>query len=165
MLTNWLPDNVPFLRLRGWLARPFLGICGPDLRIGRNVTFYNPELVSLGAHVYIANGCIFLAVDEIRVEDEVMFGPYVVLAAANHGRAGDSYRFGDSVGEPISIGRGTWVAAHASVLAGAQIGRGCIVAANAVVLKGEYPDHALLAGVPAKVKKIIEGNEPWKKSL
>jgi maltose O-acetyltransferase len=159
VMTNWLPDNVVFLRLRGWLARPFLGSCGADLRIGRNVTFYNPRLISFGAHVYVANGCIFLAVEQIKVEDEVMFGPYVVLAAGNHGRAGNSYRFGNSVREPISIGRGTWVAAHACVLAGAQIGEGCVVAAGAVVLRGKYPDHTLLAGVPARVKKVLEASK------
>lgn len=159
VLTNWLPDNVPFLRFRGWLVRPFLGTCGRDLRIGRNVSFYNPRLVSLGSHVYIASGCVFIAVEEIRVGDEVMFGPYVVLAAGNHGRAGDSYRFGDSIREPISVGRGTWIAAHVAVLAGATIGEGCLVAANAAVVRGKYPDHTLLAGVPAEVKLSLGSEE------
>lgn len=161
VLANWLPDNVLFLRFRGWLVRPFLGSCGCDLRIGRNVSFYNPRRVSLGSHVYIANGCVFLAVEEIKVGDEVILGPYVVFAAGNHGRAGDSYRFGASVREPISVGRGTWIAAHVAVLAGATIGEGCLVAANAAVLRGKYPDHTLLAGVPAEVKKSLRAEEAW----
>src|SRR5690349_14042326 len=94
-LTNWLPDNVIFLRLRGTLSRPFLGSCGHTLNIGRNVNFYNPSLICLGSHVHVSYGCVFLADDRISVDDEVMLGPYCVLASGNHTRAGGSYRFGD----------------------------------------------------------------------
>jgi carbonic anhydrase/acetyltransferase-like protein (isoleucine patch superfamily) len=45
------------------------------------------------------------------------------------------------------------------VLAGAQIGESCIVAAGAVVLRGKYPDNSLLAGVPARAKKVLEASE------
>ena len=45
LFTNWLPDNVIFLRFRGFLANFFLmGTC-KNLRIGRNVTFYNPSKI------------------------------------------------------------------------------------------------------------------------
>ncbi|MCO5259133.1 MAG: hypothetical protein M9916_03230 [Crocinitomicaceae bacterium] len=39
LLTNWLPDNVVFLRLRGYLAHFFFLSCGKNLRLGRNLTF------------------------------------------------------------------------------------------------------------------------------
>jgi len=56
LLTNWLPDNVIFIRLRGSLARPFFNHCGKRLGIGRNVVFYNPSNISIGNDVYIAYG-------------------------------------------------------------------------------------------------------------
>lgn len=62
--TNWLPDNVIFLRLRGFLSRPFFGSCGHSLNIGRDV--------------YIDYGCVFMAIDKISVGDEVMLSPYCV---------------------------------------------------------------------------------------
>jgi acetyltransferase-like isoleucine patch superfamily enzyme len=31
----------------------------------------------LGKYVYIASGCIFLAIGKIEIGDEAMFGPYV----------------------------------------------------------------------------------------
>ena len=73
LLTNWLPDNVIFLRLRGLLASFFLGECGDDLRLGRNVTFYNPSKIRIGSHVYLAYGCLCLAGDQpISIGDEVI---------------------------------------------------------------------------------------------
>lgn len=93
-LTNWLPDNVIFLRLRGYLARPFFKECGGDLRLGRNVSFYNPSNIVFGSNIYIAYGCWFSAGDRIEVEDEVLFDPYVCVASSNHTRLGGSYRYG-----------------------------------------------------------------------
>ena len=60
LFTNWLPDNVIFINLRGRLARPFFKKCGKNLGIGRNVCFYNPSKMEIGTNVYIAYGCWFL---------------------------------------------------------------------------------------------------------
>ena len=56
---------------------------------------------------------------------------------------------------PVVIGPGSWLGAGAIVLPGAHLGRNTVVAAGAVVRAGDYPDCAVLAGVPAKVVKVI----------
>ena len=86
LFTNWLPDNVFFLRLRGRMCSPFFCSCGRSINIGRNVTFHNPSLIHLGNMVHISYGCIFMATDQIMIEDEVMFGPYCALVSGNHTR-------------------------------------------------------------------------------
>lgn len=53
----------------------------------------------------------------------------------------------------VVIGDDVWIGAGAIILDGVQIGRGCIVGAGAVVTKN-LPDYAMVAGVPATVKKI-----------
>jgi acetyltransferase-like isoleucine patch superfamily enzyme len=156
-LTNFLPDNTPFLALRGRLVGLFLGSCGVHFELGRNVNFYNPSRIHLGNNVYIAYGCVLLAIGDITLGDEVMLAPYVVISAANHTRRAGSYRFGDSEILPIEIGVGSWVGAHVTIMPGASIGRGSLVASNAAVLRGVYPPDALLAGVPAQVKKTLSG--------
>jgi maltose O-acetyltransferase len=155
LLTNWLPDNVIFLRLRGWLARPFLGRCGYNLRLGRNVTFYNPSAISLGRDVYVAQGTWFMAGETITVADEVLFGPYCVIVSSNHSRVNGSFRFGPAQREPISIGRGCWFGAHVTVAAGSTVGDGVLVAANSVVT-GEIPADHLAAGLPARVIRPLD---------
>lgn len=155
LLTNWLPDNVLFLRLRGWLARPFLGSCGANFRLGRNNTFYNPAAIHIGRDVYIAHGCWFMGGAQIQVGDEVLFGPYCVVVSSNHTRLDGSFRYGEPDKLPISIGRGCWVAAHVTITGGSRIGDGALIAAGAVVA-GEFPPDAMIGGVPARVLKGVE---------
>ena len=157
LLTNWLPDNVVFLRLRGFLARPFLGKCGSDLRLGRNISLYNPSKIEFGAHVYLAYGCVFLAGSQtISLDNEVVIGPYCVLASENHTRKKDSFRYGIPQSATVFIGRGSWLGAHVVVTAGSNIGQGTLVAAGAVVT-GVVPANILAGGVPAKIiKRFVE---------
>ncbi len=149
MLTNWLPDNVRFIRLRGWLASPFFKSCGKKLGLGRNITFYNPSQISIGHEVYIAYGCWFNCSGGITIEDEVLFGPYCVVVTSNHTLLNESYRYGPSQKAPIKIGKGAWIAAHVTILAGSVIGHGALVAANSVVNK-QVDSLSVVGGVPAK---------------
>lgn len=154
LLTNWLPDNVPFLRLRGWLASFFFGACGKNLRLGRNLSFYNPSKISFGKDVYIAYGSWFMAGAEIFVGDEVLFGPYVVVVSSNHTRKQRSFRHGVTQKAPIRIEDGAWVSAHVTITGGSEIGMGSLVAAGAVV-NSMLPADVLAGGVPAKVLKML----------
>ena len=156
--TNWLPDNVIFLRLRGKLSRPFLGSCGHTINIGRNVTFHNPSLIHLGNYVHISYGCMLIATDQIWIEEEVMFGPYCVVISGNHVRMNGSFRFGTDELLPIHIGKGCWIGAHVVVTAGCCIGDGSLVAAGAVVSKDISRD-TLAGGVPAKVIKNLSDGD------
>jgi carbonic anhydrase/acetyltransferase-like protein (isoleucine patch superfamily) len=61
--------------------------------------------------------------------------------------------------ESCSIGERTIVGMNAVILQEARIGRECVVAAGAVVTEGaRVPDRSLVAGVPARVKKTLEGS-------
>lgn len=152
LLTNWLPDNVMFLRLRGYLIKPFFKKCGNNLRVGRNNTFYNSYNIILGDNVFIAYGNWFSGATDITVESDVMFGPNSIIISGNHSRINGSYRYGKSILIPIRIGYGCWIGANSAILAGSNIGRGSVVAANTVV-RDHVPDNCLFAGNPGKIKK------------
>jgi maltose O-acetyltransferase len=154
ILTNWLPNNITFYRLRGMLARPFFGSCGANFRMNRNIEFLNASSIKIGKNVYFSVGCVFLAIGNIQIGDEVMFGPYVVVSSAKHTKVQGSYRRGPEEAIPIAIGSGTWIGAHTTIAGGATIGRGCVIGCNAAVTRGDIPDNAFAAGVPAVVKKI-----------
>ena len=151
-LTNWLPDNIIFIRMRGALARPFFKKCGKKLGIGRSVVFYDPSKIVIGDWVYIAYGCWFSSGYGVKIEDEVLLGPYNVVATANHTRQNGSYRFGPAEGSEIIFGRGCWVGANCTILKGSIIGKGSIVGSNTVV-SGVVPDNCLFAGNPGSIKK------------
>lgn len=158
LLTNWLPDSVLFLRLRGYLARHFIGYCDGDLRLGRNIQIYNPMNLKFGKHVYVAFGCVFICTSEIVVEDEVIFGPYCVLASGNHTLQNCSFRYGETDLKPIKVESGCWIASHVVLTAGSNVGKGSLVAAGAVVNSTLRPAY-LSGGIPAKEIKLLETKE------
>lgn len=155
LLTNWMPDNVQVLRLRGLLAAPFFLKCGRNLRLGRNITFYNPSKISIGNDVYIALGNWFMAVEEISIGDEVLFGPYNVIVTSNHTMQNGSFRYGKSSVAPISIGKGSWVGANCTIVKGITIGNGCAVGANSLVNK-DVQSYTLVGGNPAKLIRTFD---------
>lgn len=54
------------------------------------------------------------------------------------------------------VGDGSLIGIGAVVLNGAKIGKGCLIGANALVPEGmEIPDHSLVVGSPAKVKRTL----------
>lgn len=111
--------------------------------------------MSIGDHVYIAYGSLFLADDQISIEDEVVFGPYCVLPSSNHTSFEKSFRYGSPQKAPISIGKGTWIGTHVIITAGSNIGENCLIAAGAVVTS-EIPSGTIAGGIPAKVIKNVE---------
>jgi maltose O-acetyltransferase len=146
---------VIFLRVRGYLASFFLGRCGIDLRLGRNISFYNPSKLWIGSHVYLAYGCVCLAGEQpISIGDQVIMGPYCVLASSNHTCDAGSFRYGEPESAPITIKKGSWLGAHVVVTSGSTVGQGSLIAAGAIVV-GSLPDRVMAGGVPAKVIKAI----------
>jgi carbonic anhydrase/acetyltransferase-like protein (isoleucine patch superfamily) len=60
--------------------------------------------------------------------------------------------------ECCTIGDRTVIGMNAVILQNARIGSECLIAASTVVLEGaEIPDRSVVAGVPGKIKKTLEG--------
>ena len=148
--TAWLPDLRPILRLRGFLARPAFKRCGKNLQVARRVTINFTNCLEIGSDVYVATGCWLHARGGIVLEDGVQLGPYSVLVTGDHTQSEGSYRFWPSRLAPIRVGRGAWIAAHATVMRGVVIGQGALLAANSAATH-DVPPFAVAGGVPARV--------------
>lgn len=148
LFTNWMPDNIVVLRFRGWLASFFFKKCGKNLRIGRNLTIYKPYDMVLGDNIYIAYGAWLNG--EIDIEDNVMFGPYCMVASSNHTFKNGSFRYGGNEEKgKIIIGSGSWVGGMCSILAGGGLGKNCLLASNSVLNK-VMEEGSIYGGTPAK---------------
>ena len=154
--TGFLPDVTAILKFRGFLVRWCFRSCGRNFQLASGVRILFTTRVDLGRDVYFAPGCWIQAVGGVAFGDEVMLGPYTVLATNNHTKVDGSYRFGEGNSEPIRFGNGAWTGAHAVITAGVTVGAGAAVAAGAVVTK-DVPDHVVVGGVPARV--ISESQE------
>ncbi|KPP94396.1 Hexapeptide repeat of succinyl-transferase [Erythrobacter sp. HL-111] len=127
---------------------------GKPLGITPDVNFSEPQNIVIGERVSIGSRCFLWAGPcrgRIVIGDDVLFGPEVIVTAAN-------YRFND--GAPVTrqlmderdveIGDDAWLGARVIVLPGVKIGAGAVIAAGAVVTS-DIPSFAIAAGVPAKV--------------
>jgi galactoside O-acetyltransferase len=135
-----------------------------NLFLGANAILYadchilcDSGVVVLGASSHLAIGvCVNAVRGEVRLGAGVSVGPRsVLLAYTNH------YEPGHSNGDVRRQGRviiedHAFIGAHVVVMPDVTIGEGAVVGAGAVVL-GDVPPYTLVAGVPARVIKNIDG--------
>lgn len=149
----FIPEGPSGDRRRGKLYEPFLNSFGGNFKVGSQAFIYNPNNLIVGDNVYIGFNT-YLGQGEIELDDEVLIGNFVSITASNHLRKKSSYRFGGFEVKKITIGCGTWIAAHSCITAGVKIGSGSLVAAGSVVTKS-FGDNLIIGGVPAiEIKKI-----------
>ena len=137
-------------------------VLGDNVVLGRNTLIECTgslrsvgEGVKIGSRSTFGSDCMFGAAGGITVGEDVMAGQQVRFHSENHNyddpnvpirQQGVSHK-------GITIGNNCWIGAGAVFLDGARLGDGCVVAANAVV-RGEFPNNAVIGGVPAKVLKM-----------
>lgn len=121
-----------------------------------------PRALVIGDRCVIGMRSGIVAHESVEIGDDVWFGQDVFVTDANHGYADPDTPIGRQLGPhlPVAIGDGTWIGHGTVVLPGARIGRNVVVAAGSVV-RGEVPDHAVIAGVPAKVIRHLVPGEGW----
>jgi acetyltransferase-like isoleucine patch superfamily enzyme len=146
---------------------------GEDTLVGASCTLlvgYSPADTDLPERgLVIGDRCVIgaqatiTAHESITIGDDVWFGRNVFISDASHGYQDPDTPIGLQLGakQPVSIGSGTWVGHGAIILPGARIGRNVVVGAGSVV-RGEIPDHAVVAGVPAKVVRTLEPGLGWR---
>lgn len=114
---------------------------GDDSWLGMNLTIIVPE----GAQVNIGSN--------------VDIGPDVLIECGSHEIGGSDRRAGRGHSREIRIGSGSWIGCRATLLGGVVLAPGTVVGAGALILPGDYPDNALLTGVPARISRILKNGE------
>jgi acetyltransferase-like isoleucine patch superfamily enzyme len=122
-----------------WITAPAPG----RVRIGEG-TFLNiavmvaaVELVEIGSHCMLANGC-FVTDGNHRFDDPQKPVPWQ----------------GFTTKGPTRIGDNVWMGANVVVTSGVTIGERCVIGANSVVTQ-DIPPFSIAAGAPAKVLRAV----------
>ena len=108
--------------------------------------------VKFGKNVFINHSATLSASGGIEFEDGVMAAPGLKIATINHDMYDRNltYTYGK-----VLVKKNAWLGLNATICPGVTIGKYAVVAAGAVVTK-DVPDYAVVAGVPAKVIKMLD---------
>jgi carbonic anhydrase/acetyltransferase-like protein (isoleucine patch superfamily) len=124
-------------------------VCG-DVRLGRGVSvWYGAVLrgdcapISVGEMTNLQDGAIVHA--DTGVPNDIGAWNTIGHGAVVHGRR---------------VGDGCLIGIKSVILGGAEVGDGCIIAAGAVVRENaRIPPRSLVAGVPARVLRVVTDAE------
>jgi acetyltransferase-like isoleucine patch superfamily enzyme len=131
----------------GVLLEPGVWITAPGqarVRIGagsflnRGVMVASHELVEIGEHCMLANGC-FVSDAAHRFDDRTRPVPWQGFTSKG----------------PTRIGENCWLGANVVVTGGVTIGERCVIGANSVVT-GDIAPFSIAAGAPARTLRRIE---------
>lgn len=160
---------VFFEKFLRWSVSPrlrsrLLGISGATT--GRNTRICEVQLFNLkdgfrnlhlADDVYIGPGCLLDLEGCLTIGPKTTLSPGVTILT--HADPGSSHGSELATLYPahiqgVTIGSNCWLGANVTVLAGVKIGDFVVVAAGSIVTS-DVPSGVLIAGVPARPKKII----------
>lgn len=124
-----------------WLTAPAPGRIeiGSGTFLNLGVMVASLELVQIGSHCMLANGCLVTDADH-RFDD-----PSLPITWQGFSAKG-----------PTRIADNVWLGAHVVVTSGVSIGERSVIGANSVVTR-DIPAFSVAAGVPARVLRSIPG--------
>lgn len=145
---------------------------GKNSVIGKNCylgSYGQKSRFSIGERVNIGMFCQMACATEIKIENDVLFGPNVYIADYNH-----EYR---DIKIPISmqglkkndkgvfIKSGAWIGKNVVIVGNVTIGKNSVIGANSFVNK-DIPDYCVAVGTPCKiVKKYNFNTNQWEKTI
>lgn len=154
-------ECLPYMRGEGRLS------FGENVYLSGRSCFYfmggmaaTPEIM-VGDGTFIGNGCTFSAAHRIRIGAGCLISTNVRIHD-NDGHPLDPGRrlrkepIRQDEASEVTIGENVWIGAHAIILKGVVIGDHAVVATGAVVTHN-VPSCAIVAGNPARVVKMLEG--------
>jgi acetyltransferase-like isoleucine patch superfamily enzyme len=147
-----------------WIAIGSRTLVSPEVTLsvgmpGEALDRSTPPVITIGDRCSIGRGTAIVARRRVMIGDDVTIAPNVYITDHNHayGDVGVPIKDQYPTSEPVRIGDGTWIAAGATVLPGADIGRHVTVGAGAVV-RGRIDDNTVVAGNPARVvRRYVDG--------
>ena len=139
--------------LRKALIKASIQKCGAKLRVYGSVRISGHHNVIIGDRCALNHGVMIMARGGVKLGNDVVISPGVILTTDS---LDNSIKALPRVhtSKPIVIKDGAWIGSRAILLPGVTVGCNAVIAAGSIV-REDVPENALVAGVPAKIKKKI----------
>ncbi len=127
---------------------------------GENLYLEPPFHANWGMNTYFGDNCyanfnLTLVDDgEIRIGNNVMFAPNVVISTTGHPIQPSLRKKVAQFSIPVTIGNNVWVGANVSIMPGVTIGDNSVIGAGSVVTR-DIPAGVVAMGVPCRVVREI----------
>ncbi len=114
--------------------------------------------IRIGRDSLIGEYCVIRGQGGVTVGDRVYTSPMVQIVAVDHVFDDPARPFVEQgiTAQGIVIEDDVWIGSGAVICDGVHVGKGAVVAAGAVVTE-DVPPHTVVAGVPARVVRQIDG--------
>lgn len=136
------------------LLKGLFGSIGKGVNIKSSFQCDYGSNIYVGDNVFVNCNCVFTDVGKIEIGDDTFIGPQVGIYTVNHPLDPVERKKGVQRAQNVKIGKNCWIGGHATINPGVTLGDNVVVASGAVVTKS-FGDNVLLAGVPAKVLKML----------
>ena len=129
-------------------------------KVGRNPDIQAPFYCDYGSHIYAGENlfmnfnCVVLDCAEVRLGNNVQFGPNVQIYTATHPLIAAERIKGPELAYPITIGNNVWLGGGVIVCPGVTIGDNTTIGSGSVVTK-DIPANVFAAGNPCRVIKEL----------
>lgn len=151
------------------LKRTFAS-CGSNVAIGRRFDVAGAENVSMGHDVHLGPGATLLTTRaKIEFGDYVMCGPNLTIVTGDHRldvldrpmmSLTDENKLPEN-DQSVVIGSDVWIGSSVTILKGTHVANHCVIAAGAVVTKDIQPAYSIWGGVPARMISMRPGADAY----
>lgn len=157
------------------ISNPEQIFIGNNVFIGKNSiiaalkvenNFLKKIKINIGDNVEATSGLQIHAIENITIENDVLFASNVFIVDCSHGYENPNvpYKNQNLIKiAPVIIKKGCWIGQNVVILQGVTIGEYTIIGANSVVTTS-IPERCIAVGSPAKpIKKWDEQQQAWVK--
>ena len=137
--------------LRVALLRAFGTKIGKGVIVRANVNISFPWRLTIGDHVWIGEDVGILSLAQVTIGSNVCISQRAYLCTGSHDFRREDFKLRVA---PITVRKGSWIAAASFIAPGVEIGSGAIVSAGSVVFENVAP-KTLVRGNPAAVVSEI----------
>lgn len=118
--------------------------------------------ISIGENFYANYDCIIIDVCDVKIGENVLFGPRVSIYTAGHPVDAEVRNTQLEFGKPITIGNDVWIGGNTVINPGVTIGDNVVIGSGSIITK-DIPSGVIAVGNPCRVLRpiTIADKEYW----